>query len=120
MKSLEERGDGVTKTKFVKAVIIIITTITIMKIITNIIIIIIVVIIIMNITQLEILQPTIHWCPVTTSWEGKPIKIPSFLHISSTFLSILAEPKSANFWMRAVTTSKLFIIRSLFAYEFAF
>ena len=95
MKSLEERSDGVTKTKFVKAIIIIITT-TITIIIIIIIIIIIVVIIIMKITQIEILQPTIHCsCPVASGNQSK-----SCLFLASPVLFV--EPNSAKFWMRAI------------------
>ena len=90
MKSLEERSDGVTKTKFVKAIIIIITT-TI-----TIIIIIIVVTVIMKITQIEILQPTIHCsCPVASGNQSK-----SCLFLASPVLFV--EPNSAKFWMRAI------------------
>ena len=51
---------------------------------------------------IKILQPVIHCCRATTNCQGKPIKILSFLHISSTFFSIFPEPNSVDFWVGAI------------------
>ena len=67
----------------------------------------------MNITHFKILQSVIQHI-------GKPIQVKSFLRISNTFLSILAESKSADFYMRATvpnastTNSKLSSLRFTF------
>ena len=52
--------------------------------------------------QLKVVEPIIHWCRATSSRRGKAIEILSFLH---TFLNILAEPNSGDFWMRAIDVS---------------
>lgn len=65
-------------------------------------IIVIIIITIINITQFKIPNSVIHWCQATTGCLKKPNKILSFLHISSTFLSIVAELIGANFWMRLI------------------
>ena len=49
----------------------------------------------MNIVQFKMLQLVVHWLRQATSCLGKSIKILSFCHISSTFLSIHAQLNSA-------------------------
>lgn len=81
---------------------IIIYVIKIIWLLLLIIFIIVIIITIINITQFKIPNSVIHWCQATTGCLRKPNKILSFLHISSTFLSIIAEVISANFWMRFI------------------
>ena len=67
----------------------------------------------MNIAHFKILLPVIQYIE-------KPIQAKSFLRISNTFLSILAESNSADFYMRAsvpnasTTTGKMSSLRFTF------
>ena len=67
----------------------------------------------MNITHFTLLQPVVQYIE-------KPIKVKSFLCISSTLLSILAESNNVDFYMKATvsnastTTGKLSSLRFTF------
>lgn len=95
---------------------IIIYIIKIIWLLLLIIFIIVIIITIINITQFKIPNSVIHWCQATTGCPRKPNKILSFLHISSTFLSIVAELISANFWMRLIDLFTLICFKLPFSH----
>lgn len=96
---------------------IIIYVIKIIWLLLLIIFIIVIIITIINITQFKIPNSVIHWCQATTGCPRKPNKILSFLHISSTFLSIAAELISANFWMRLIDLFTLICFKLPFSHN---